>query len=114
MDEGQLSSEEPEWGLLVSFFIDTDAYTDRDRHLFCCGYEFCSIVEHLRFSPGSLSTTVHRENESRSRMAAARFGRKVTLQICEPEYDPQGIWSYLLVEGRGGKENEEGDEENAT
>lgn len=96
-------SNEHDFGLICSFWIDTDAYTDRDRELFTAGYEFADLLRHLRYDPEMLNTTIHRENESRVRMACAQFGRLCSIKPCEAKYDPQGVWSYLVIAPRSGK-----------
>jgi len=68
-------NEEHNYGLVCSFWIDTDAYSDRDRGMFVAGYEFAGIVERLRHDADLFEMTIHRENESRTRMAAGKFGK---------------------------------------
>ena len=89
--------ESAEWGPVCPFWIDTDAYTDRDRDMFVAGYEFAAVLRAIRETPGEYRTTIHRENESRVRMACARFGRRCEISPCEPEHDPDGTWSYLAI-----------------
>ncbi len=91
---------EGEFGPVIPFWIDTDAYTDRDRHMFVYGFEFSTITNHIRFNDDELSTTIHRENESRVRLACGRFGRQCTIEPCEAKHDPDGTWSYLKIESR--------------
>lgn len=84
------------YGLELSFHIDTDAYTDRDRAMFVAGYEFSTIVHRMRENAG-FCLTIHRENESRVRMAAAKLGRRVAIETCSDDSDPAGEWSFLEV-----------------
>lgn len=86
-----------DYHLMCPFWIDTDAYTDRDRLMFVAGYEFHLVLRHIRTDSGTLSTTIHRENESRIRMACGRFERVCKIDPCEPEHDPDGTWSYLEI-----------------
>lgn len=95
-----MSEEDRDFGLVCPFWIDTGAYSDRDREMFVCGYEFAELLRHIRHDAGELKTTVHRENESRIRLACARFGRTCTTAICEQEHDPEGTWSYLTIEAK--------------
>lgn len=88
------------WGLALSFWIDTPAYSDRDRQMFVAGYEFCRIAEFLENDPNPFVMAMSRENESRVRMAAGKFGRKVLIEACAPEHDPDGTWNTLTVERR--------------
>lgn len=85
-------AEKQEWGLVQPFWIDTDAYSDRDREMFCCGVEFqmvCQLIEE-----GWTGTRpIHPENESRIRMLCAR--RKVACSIAPPF----GGWSQLTIGG---------------
>lgn len=92
--------QEVEYGLQLSFWIDTDAYTQRDREMFVAGYEFNTIVGCLENILSETSSTIHRENESRVRMAAAKFGRVVEIQACSAEHDPDGTWSFLLIKAK--------------
>lgn len=85
------------FGLVLPFWIDTDAYTARDQEMFVAGFEFCQIVDRMRNNSDAHSTTIHRENESRVRMAAGRLGREVSIEQCEAELDPDGTWSYLEI-----------------
>jgi hypothetical protein len=89
-----------EYELVCPFWIDTDAYTDRDRLMFVAGVEFDGLLRHMRHDAGPLLTTIHRENESRTRLACAHLGRTCTIEQCEPEHDPQGTWSYLTIAAR--------------
>ena len=82
-----------EWGLVCPFWIDTDAYTDRDREMFVCGVEFQTVYADLKFGWEG-KRPVHRENESRFRMLLGKLGIRGT--IC-PIADCEG-WSELTVE----------------
>ena len=88
--------EPQEWGLVQRFWIDTDAYSERDRLMFCCGVEFEMIRQNLK-NPEFTNSTIHRENESRVRMMIGGMGRACRIEQCEPEHDPDGTWSYLEV-----------------
>lgn len=92
-------SNENEYNLVCPFWIDTESYTNRDRFMFVCGAEFEIILNAIRrIKKEKFQTTIHRENESRVRMACGRFGRKCTIRQCEESADPQGMWSYLEIE----------------
>jgi hypothetical protein len=88
---------EAEWGSVCPFWIDTPAYTQRDQEMFVVGYEFCEVLAHIRHFPEACSKTIHRENESRIRMACGKFGRQCSIESCAPEHDPDGTWSYLTI-----------------
>lgn len=85
------------WSLVCPFWIDTDAYTRRDQEMFCAGYEFAGVIHHVRHDPAPLSTTIHRENESRVRMACGRFGRSCSIDAVPSDLDPDGTWSSLEI-----------------
>lgn len=88
-----MSDNEQKFSLEMPFWIDTDAYSDRDRLMFCCGVEFEMLRK--QFQAGSpIKTTIHRDNESRVRMMAGRFHRSVRIVSCETDHDPDGTWSY--------------------
>lgn len=58
------SEEGQQWGLVMPFWIDTEAYSQRDREMFVAGFEFNTVCEMLK-NDGEHRATVHRENESR-------------------------------------------------
>ncbi len=89
-------SDEHEFSLIMPFWIDTDAYTARDRDMFVAGYEFCQLYEQMKSSE-EFSATIHRENESRVRMIAGKMQRKISIEPCSLEHDPEGTWSYLTI-----------------
>lgn len=67
--------------LIAEFYIDTDGYTDQDRAMFVAGFDFCKIVDRLRYEDGRSHLTIRSENASRARMAAAKFGRNVKIGV---------------------------------
>ena len=92
------SEDDQEYGLIQSFFIDTDAYTDRDREMFVCGAEFEQIREEMNL--GILRTIgrkpIHRENESRIRMMLAK--KNITFRITpHVGYEGCETWSELEI-----------------
>lgn len=108
-----MTSEQPaddhehEYGLVQSFYIDTAAYTQRDREMFTAGVEFGMIrrlfqdVKYARLTnptAGMQSQTICRENESRIRMMAGQMGIKVKIEACERKHDPDDHWAYMTVE----------------
>lgn len=80
------------WGLVCSFFIDTDGYTARDREMFVCGVEFSMVFEELK-TGNEVRRPIHPENESRIRMMCGAFNRRCTIT-------PTTVigWSDLLIE----------------
>lgn len=87
--------------LACPFWIDTDAYTDRDRHLFVCGYEFHQLLHCIRNPGTGRLFTFHRENESRVRMACGRFGRECVIRHPPAALDPAGTWAFLTLDRLG-------------
>jgi hypothetical protein len=87
--------EPQEWGMQLPFWIDTDAYTDRDREMFVSGFEFNMIYQSLQ--DGWHGTRpIHRENESRIRMLCGRL--KIPCEITpHAGYDGCETWSELTV-----------------
>lgn len=96
-DTDRPDDEGPGYGLVCPFWIDTDAYSDRDRSMFACGVEFAAILDHARDAPGPLSAVIHRENESRVRMLCGRFRRTCRIEPCGAQDDPAGTWSFLEI-----------------
>lgn len=86
-------SGKAEFGLAMPFWIDTDAYTDRDRDMFVAGVEFQMVTTLLK-SGWHGSRPIHPENESRLRMAAGRLNRKVIIERCVED----DSWSYLTTD----------------
>ncbi len=77
-----MSEEQPEYGLEVSYYIDTDGYSDRDREMFVCGAEYQMIYESIK--AGEVwSKAIHTENASRVRMLCKRLNAQVSMvQVC--------------------------------
>lgn len=80
----------------MPFWIDTNAYTDRDRLMFVAGSEFTMIYDLLK-SGWRGTRVLHRENESRVRMMCGRLGLKCTVRQHEG-YEGCDEWSELIVE----------------
>lgn len=78
-----------EYNCLMPFWIDTEAYTRRDRDMFVAGVEFEMLRQELT-AGGPVTRTIHTENESRARMMAGKLGRKVTIEASGVEG-----WSYM-------------------
>lgn len=82
-------NHESDFDLVMPFWIDTDAYSDRDRMMFVCGVEFEMLRQQL-LSGRLVSRTIHQENESRARMMAAKLGRR-----CEVTASGTDGWSFF-------------------
>jgi hypothetical protein len=96
MNDDCEDGEHKDWGLILPFWIDTDAYTDRDREMFVSGYEFAMLAA-LVESGESFQKPIHRENESRVRMLCGRRQRQCSITPHEG-YDGCETWSELKVE----------------
>lgn len=90
------NDDKAEYQLKTKFYIDTDGYSDRDRELFVCGFEFCMVVD-LEKSGARIERPIHRENTSRIRMHLGKIGRKFSIDDSD-EYDASGTWAWLVVE----------------
>lgn len=104
-DQNERGLYDDDYGLVQSFFIDTDAYSVRDRDMFVCGYEFAMVLDMA--DCGTLeSRPIHRENESRLRMALGkrRIAHKLTPHT---GYEGCETWSQLIIPtpttGRAGR-----------
>lgn len=82
---------EPEYELVTSFWIDTDGYTDRDRDMFVCGFEFARILEAIEKGDG-WAGPIHTENQSRVRMLCGRM--RVP---CSMKTEVQAEWTHLKI-----------------
>lgn len=80
------------YGLILPFFIDTEGYSDRDRAMFVAGAEFAMKMAEIEAGWRG-AAPVHRENESRFRMACGRLGLRVSVRPLDG-YDD---WSELEV-----------------
>jgi hypothetical protein len=77
---------------IMPFWIDTDAYTDRDRLMFVCGTEFEMIYTALKADRG-WDQCIHTENESRVKMMCAKLGK-----FCKMDrYDD--TWTFCTIIG---------------
>ena len=94
-----MSEDDAEYTLVMPFWIDTDGYSDRDREMFVCGYEFAIIHAILRRG-SHVNCPIHRENESRVRMMWGRFGVEYTINQ-HSGYDGCETWSELSVSANG-------------
>ena len=102
LSDEQIDGQPDEYGLVQSFFIDTDAYSNRDRNMFVAGFEFDHVLD-LVDRGWHGERPIHRENESRLRMALGR--RKVSFTIAPHDgYEGCETWSQLIVHGRQGGE----------
>ncbi len=82
--------------LEMPFWIDTEAYSDRDREMFICGVEFEMLRVECLNPHRTVLRTIHVENESRARMMACQLGRKAAVE-------PSGVdgWSYFTSPATG-------------
>lgn len=80
---------EAEYDCVMPFWIDTEAYTDRDRQMFVCGVDFEMIRQAFQ-SGRPVDRTIHTENESRVRMMAAKLGRQIQMEASGTEG-----WTFL-------------------
>ena len=88
-----MEPDEQEYDLIMSFWMDTDAYTDRDREMFVAGVEF-EMVRNLIVANGWTGTRpIRPENESRIRMMCGKLGVQCEISPCEGYED----WSELTV-----------------
>jgi hypothetical protein len=83
---------------MVPFY--TEGYSEREEEMFALGYEYATVIQHIRFVDGPLHTTVHRENSSRIRMACGKFKRRCTVEPCSPKDDPGELYATLTIEHR--------------
>lgn len=84
-----------EWGLIRSFYIDTDGYTARDREMFVAGYEYCSVMDFIAKNR-RFNGPVNVENSSRYKMGIPKLGNfKITIK---PQGDEFPTWHLLTVD----------------
>lgn len=93
MSEDDQQGEDAEYSCAMPFWIDTDAYTDRDRQMFTAGVEFQMVYQLLK-NDWAGERTIHRENESRVRMMCGKMKRKCQIDPCEGHGD---TWAFLTV-----------------
>jgi len=82
-----------DWGIVTPFWIDTDAYSDRDHLMFCCGVEFEMVRLELE-SGNPIDRSIHTENESRLKLLCSKSRRQIQIipNVAEG-------WSRLIVKG---------------
>lgn len=80
---------------MLPFWIDIDAYTDRDRLMFVCGFEFQQVYT-AALKDGRVERPVHRENESRIRMMCGKFGWQCEI-VPHEGYEGCETWSDLAL-----------------
>jgi len=72
-----------EYDLVVSFYIDTEAYSARDKHMFTCGVEFQMAYQCIK-DRRDWCQCIHTENESRVRMLCGKLGVPVKMErVCD-------------------------------
>ena len=83
-------TENADYEPVLSFWIDTEAYTDRDREMFVCGVEFAMIYETIK-NKRDWYQCIHVENESRVRMMCGKLGVPVRMERhCD-------TWTYCEI-----------------
>lgn len=78
-----MPNENENFEIEMPFWIDTDAYSDRDRLMFTCGVEF-QMVYRAVSNKDDWYQVIHNENESRVRMMCGKLGVPVKItRICD-------------------------------
>ena len=67
------SDEQEDYGLVMSFWIDTDGYSDREREMFVAGVEFQMVYESIKNGNG-WAQPIREENAPRVRMMLNKLG----------------------------------------
>ena len=93
MDE----NKEVTYTLVCPFYIDTDAYSDRDRLMFVAGFQFNEVYQAMKTVGNEIEFTIYRENESRIKLAAARLSRRVEIGHYNQKLDPDQIYAQLKI-----------------
>jgi len=70
---------EQEFEPVMSFWIDTDGYADRDREMFVCGVEF-QMIYAIVLANRDWNQCIHTKNESRVRMMCGKLGVQVKMR----------------------------------
>ena len=84
-----------QWGLVHSFYIDTEGYTERDREMFVAGAEYMMLTGILDAGWRG-NRPVHRENASRLRMLCGKLGIPCRLDPHEG-YEGCETWSEFIT-----------------
>ncbi len=87
--------DETNYESVIPFWIDVDAYSDRDRLMFTCGAEYWRVWQLLILGFVG-DKMIHRENESRVRMMCGQLGVKCDITSDEG-YDGCECWSTLTI-----------------
>ncbi len=83
-----------DYELVTKFWIDTDGYSDRDREMFVCGFEFADVLGAVEVAV-DIDRPVHTENEDRIRMMLRSRG--VSNYRLGPTDPPTEGWLRLQV-----------------
>jgi Ser/Thr protein kinase RdoA (MazF antagonist) len=99
-----MSDEQPDIGdefeMIMPFWIDTEAYTDRDRDMFVSGYEFAELHREALMNAEPFSRTIRSENVSRIRMMLSRLNREFMIAPSDVPMmldTDAGRWHFLDV-----------------
>lgn len=94
--------DDEEFSLVIPFWIDTDAYSDRDREMFVCGVEFQMVYEAIRSGRG-WHQAIHNENTSRIRMMCGKLN---VPHLMEPYCDTwTNLWIPAASDGQSDETN---------
>ena len=72
MDDKSDFETNEDYSLIMSFWIDTDGYCQRDRQMFVAGVEFQMVFQAIQNGTG-WNQCIHAENSSRVRMMCAKL-----------------------------------------
>lgn len=73
------ANDSQQWHPVMPFWIDTDAYSPRDRDMFVCGIEFQMVYQAI-LEKRDWDQCIHTENESRVRMMCGKLGVPVQMK----------------------------------
>ncbi len=96
MSENAEDINENIFQLKMPFWID-EGYTKEQQTWFAYGYEFAHAVFMIEHVPDANEITIHRENESRCRLACGHFGRQCQIEHYTRDQDPSGLFSVLKI-----------------
>lgn len=95
-----MTDDNDSFDLECSFWIDTDAYSQRDRDMFVCGAEFMLLYTRVTAGEG-WKQPIHVENESRVRMLCGKLRLPCQIvQFCD-------TWSECEIAARSGHVDED-------
>lgn len=84
-------------GYLISYSTTGEFPTREESAAFDQGMELQQVVDHCYRRSGRHVVVIHRANETRARWVCDQYGRECSVELCQADEDPQGIYARLMI-----------------